>query len=212
MAKGGPRVGSSSSLSRRGSGGALTRQSETDEPNDSPGREGGVTPDPPTEIEPTIAAVQYQVAAGVVGNIFSEYWQGNAFFMAFSTVGLGTLVVNWSKFIAIPPLAIVAIVLLFLFLLLIWLFTMLRHNFYLNVHMDHIVSMEEKEEGLNVYTHRRRAAAASHMPGARKVWMSVPVVFAIAVLITGICALAGLGAETGDAVKQGVSSKMEQHK
>jgi hypothetical protein len=189
----------------------MTRQPEINDPNDQQlGREGKTPPNSAAETEPGIVAAQYQVAAGVVGNIFSEYWQGNAFFMAFSTVGLGTLVVNWSKFVAIPPLAIVAIVLLFLFLLLIWLFTMLRHNFYLNVHMDHIVSIEEKEEGLNVYTHRRRAAAASRMPGARRVWMSVPVVFAIAVLITGVCALTGLGAEAGG--RQGASGKVEQHK
>lgn len=168
-------------------------------------------PVPPTEIQPAIVAAQYQVAAGVVGNIFSEYWQGNAFFMAFSTVGLGTLMVNWSKFVAIPPLAIVAIMLLFLFLLSIWLFTMLRHNFYLNVHMGHIALMEEEEEGFNVYTYRRGAAGSSRMPGARRVWMSVPIVFAIAILITGICALVGLG-ETGDPVRQGASGKVEQHK
>lgn len=190
----------------------MKRQPEINDPNETPGRLEESTPNSPAEAEPAIVAAQYQVATGVVGNIFSEYWQGNAFFMAFSTVGLGTLVVNWSKFVAIPPLAIIAIVFLFLFLLSIWLFTMLRHNFYLNVHMDHIVSMEEEEDGLNVYTHRRSAAAVSRMPGARRVWMSVPIVFAIAVVTTGACALAGLGTETGNAARQGASGKIMQHK
>lgn len=142
-------------------------------------------------------AAQYQVAAEVVGNIFSEYWQGNAFFMAFSTVGLGTILVNWLRFVSMPHLAIIGILLLFLFLLSIWLFTMLRHNFYLNAHMGHIISMESETDGLNVYTHRRDIADASHMPGARRVWMSVPVVFSIAVLVTCACGLAGVGSEPG---------------
>jgi hypothetical protein len=140
-------------------------------------------------IAPEIVAGQYAVLAETIGNIFNEFWQGNAFFLTFSSVVLGSILVNWTKFSTAPTFAVLAVGVAYIFLLGIWLMTMVRHAFYIGIHMDHAMRLERETPGLEVYTHRIQEAAKSQMPSIRKVWLSVPVLFALCMVGVEISAL-----------------------
>lgn len=83
------------------------------------------------QVAPEIVAGNYAVLAETIGNIFNEFWQGNAFFLTFATVVLGSILANWAKFVKAPAAAILAIGGTYIFLLSIWLLTMVRHTFYI---------------------------------------------------------------------------------
>jgi len=144
------------------------------------------TAEPRTDdgVPPEIVAGNYAVLAETIGNIFNEFWQGNAFFLTFATLVLGSILANWAKFVTAPTAAILAIGGAYVFLLGIWLLTMVRHAFYIKLHMDHAMQLERETPGLEVYTHRIREAAKSQLPSTRKIWLSVPVLFAFC--MTGI--------------------------
>ncbi len=135
-------------------------------------------------VPPEIVAGNYAVLAEIIGNIFNEFWQGNAFFLTFATLVLGSILANWAKFSTAPTAAILAIGGAYIFLLGVWLLTMVRHAFYIKLHMDHAMQLERKTPGLEVYTHRIQEAAKSRLPSTRKIWLSVPVLFALC--MTGI--------------------------
>lgn len=140
-------------------------------------------------VPPEIVAGNYAVLAATIGNIFNEFWQGNAFFLTFATVVLGSILANWTKFIAAPTAAILAIGGAYVFLLGIWLLTMLRHAFYIKLHMDHAVQLERGIPGLEVYTHRIQEATKSRLPSTRRIWLSVPVLFALCMIGIEVSAL-----------------------
>ncbi len=155
------------------------------------------------EVAPEIVAGNYAVLAETIGNIFNEFWQGNAFFLTFATVVLGSILANWAKFVKAPTAAILAIGGAYIFLLGIWLLTMVRHAFYIKLHMDHAMQLEEKTPGLEVYTHRIQEAAKSRLPSTRKIWLTVPVLFALCMVGVEVSALAHVDLGQGSSAHRG---------
>ena len=155
------------------------------------------------DVQPEIVTGNYAVLAETIGNIFNEFWQGNAFFLTFATLVLGSILANWTKFSTAPAAAILAIGGAYIFLLGIWLLTMVRHAFYIKLHMDHAMQLEQETPGLEVYTHRIQEAAKSRLPSTRKIWLSVPVLFALCMTGTEVSALTRVDQHPSSSAQRG---------
>ena len=167
----------------------LTRDGLADRPSDA---EAPATPTV-EQIPAEITAENYAVASMVIARIFEEFWQANAFFLTFASAVVASIMVNWKSFAGLPLGVSLGALIGFVYLVGIWLLTIIRHTRYIDIHMDHAVVIEARNTGLDVYSNRRAVAGRSLLPQIRKIWFTVPVLFTTVAIAMAGCVVAGVG-------------------
>jgi hypothetical protein len=125
---------------------------------------------------------EHKCLTSIVSHIIGEFWQSNAFFITFFSMVIAAILNYWKAFLECPITVSLIIVFLILALNAAWFFTNVRHLLYGNIHIEHAREIEE-EIGYSVYTRRLQKISERSWPSTRKVWLSVPIIFSLAIIL-----------------------------
>ena len=119
---------------------------------------------------------EYKCLVSIIQQIFTEFWQGNAFFVSFFSGVIALIVINFDQVESAPVVLAVGVPLFMGGLGIVWAVSNIKHLYYTNLHIAHAAELERKL-GYSIYARRLAPASRLARVSVRRAWAVVPILF-----------------------------------